>query len=57
MPEIDARYDRLGLLLSALQVRDQELDGVDASTARDRLLARLSEVDDEMAADARLQLH
>jgi hypothetical protein len=55
--ELIAARDRLGLLLSALQVRDQELDGVDASTARDRLLARLSEVDDEMAADARLQLH
>jgi hypothetical protein len=55
--ELVAATDRLGLLLSALQIRDQELDGMDASMARDRLLARLGQVDDEMSADARLALN
>src|SRR6266536_1955895 len=47
----------VGLLLSALRVRDPELDEVDASMARDKLLSRLGEVDDEIAADARLGLN
>jgi len=33
------------------------LHGMDASMARDRLLARLGQVDDEIAADARLELN
>src|SRR6266545_2708309 len=55
--ELVAAAARLGLLLSALRVRDPELDEVDASMARDKLLSRLGEVDDEIAADARLGLN